>query len=507
MIDTIVLRIHDLEKYRSLFDYILADKKGTAHGLAFEKESTYINFKYMHFTDTNHSRMMYRSYITTPSSNYDLQIAIPQWKDYIEVSFSIPKYMYGTNVLMFTKHHDEKYIIDMMEESDMSKIADYTFGMLGNFIRQLWLEIFPDFVTIDHKDVELKRIDICWNQVFESEYDAKMYLMYQKMIKKRGARETSESKQTYETSIFYSTEYFAAKIYHKGTEYRKNDMTKNLNVNKKNRQDVFPVFDSGGQQGLSSVADRILRYEISFKKSFLQYYFWRYYYRKSVKSVSEKKELHRKMTNANTAIQRCADLEKKKVLIGEYRKRYDRNCENIRNDVQKLYDLSPMFMLESTNEILNDQVSDLDFFHKGKMIVSRRQPFTKFLYNQMKQTFLDFYNQFQVHEKVTMHTAMKRIVEYNERQGKFKELGLKSTGMYAGSMQKVNLLLQHYSMDELKKLGIIPKRTFYAWKKRLRELGIENTNVASIEIPVSHGKQDYLNLVLFSRLSKLITRR
>jgi hypothetical protein len=49
-------------------------------------------------------------------------------------------------------------------------------------------------------------------------------------------------------------------------------------------------------------------------------------------------------------------------------------------------------------------------------------------------------------------------------------------------------------------LDIIPKRTFYYWKKRLRELGITENNVSQIGIPAAENNLPYLELVNNSRL-------
>jgi len=503
MIDTIVLRIHNLEKYSRLVDYILEDRKGVSHGMAMEKDITALRFRYIHFTETNNSMMSYRTYIKTPSHNYDVMIALVQFRDYIEISLSVPKFLYGNNVLMFTKHHQDTGLLDLNEQEDMAKVLDETFGMLSDFIGGLWNKLFPDYIEVEKQDVELKRLDICYNQVFNSEYDAKMYLMYQKMIKKRGARETSESLRSYETSIFYSTEYYAAKIYHKGTEYRKHDMTKHIRANKKARQDVFPIFDKGTVQGIASCADRILRYELSFRKSFLQYYYWRYYYRKDVELVRKRKNIHRLMVNDQVGIDRCGDKEKLKLLIEAFRKKYSSDHSKIQKDVQRLYDTAPTFMLAVRPDWVNEQESEDYFFNqKGQMCFDRKQPFTKFLYNQMCQTFLEFFENFQVKEKVSFNASVDRVIEYNKKCELDKKLGVNSKKMKVGSMKKTNLLLQHYSMDELKELGTIPKRTYYYWKKRLGQIGIDNKNVASVPIYAPRGKRDYLFLVLHSRLSE-----
>ena len=51
----------------------------------------------------------------------------------------------------------------------------------------------PDKRIINYNELELVRIDLCYNQVFNSKQDAMGYLNAQKMINKKHQRETSEN--------------------------------------------------------------------------------------------------------------------------------------------------------------------------------------------------------------------------------------------------------------------------------------------------------------------------
>ena len=47
---------------------------------------------------------------------------------------------------------------------------------------------------IDYKDVEINRMDVCFNQVFQSNEAALLYLKYQKRITKKHSREEETEK-------------------------------------------------------------------------------------------------------------------------------------------------------------------------------------------------------------------------------------------------------------------------------------------------------------------------
>jgi hypothetical protein len=499
MIDTIVLRIHGLDKYSNLVDYILESKTGVAQGLGIIKDKTYLRFKYLHFKESDYQMLIYRDYIKRPSSNYDIAIAVIQFKDYIELNLSIPKYLYGNNVMMFTDSIFNNEAFQYANEMNLDVAFEKAFARLGKFIRKLFSEIFPATMKIDRRDVEIKRVDFCWNQVFRDEADAKMYLMYQKMIKKKGARISSEAMRSYETSIFYNSEYYTAKIYHKGTEYSRGDRLKHLAYNRLKKKEVFPVEDKDGLLGLQSCANRILRYEVTFKKPYLQYYYWRYYYRKDVKRIKQMKDFHAKVSASLNNMSKMSG-EKFKAAKEIHDKKFKGAAIYGYKQMEKLYAFAPYFMMSAPWNHDIEMKDDGDVFNGKKVVADRRQCFNKFLYANMSNAFLTFVKNFEVKETVWFPEARKRVVEYNEKVKVFKKAGLSDKEMYKGSIEKVLLLLQHYSMDELKRLDIIPKRTFYYWKKRLKDLGIGENNVSQIGIPAAENNVAYFDLVNNSRL-------
>jgi len=109
-------------------------------------------------------------------------------------------------------------------------------------------------VEIDPQDVEVNRIDVCFNQVFPTRSDALKYLEYQKRKVKKHARAGNDGYKEYDTSLMYVTKLYSVEIYHKGSEYAKNDYKEHKRFNK---EKGFQYFNIPKYQAF---ADRMLNY-------------------------------------------------------------------------------------------------------------------------------------------------------------------------------------------------------------------------------------------------------
>ena len=111
-----------------------------------------------------------------------------------------------------------------------------------------------------------------------------------------------------------------AKIYHKGSEYASGNgkMNHHRRVNSEEDKDIFPVdnkFDEEGnviREGLRSISDRILRYEISFKNSYFSHLHKRKFFAKECPVFEDMKEQHVKV---KTVYDKCNRKAKKELDI------------------------------------------------------------------------------------------------------------------------------------------------------------------------------------------------
>jgi len=105
MIDTIVVRIHKINCENEYIQKVLREYrnddtqirlKGSVH-----QQDDFKDFIYYSDTDKI-QHLFFRSSLYNFSSHYTIAYSINTSRDFAEINFSIPKYIFGTNVLQFT---------------------------------------------------------------------------------------------------------------------------------------------------------------------------------------------------------------------------------------------------------------------------------------------------------------------------------------------------------------------------------------------------------------------
>jgi uncharacterized membrane protein len=99
--------------------------------------------------------------------------------------------------------------------------------------------------------------------MFDSKADALEYFSQLQKVRKKFARDSSNSSRDWKTTIAYVTPKWSFKVYHKGTEFKKHDAKKLLALN----QAGEATFDVDFYQQWS---DKILRYEMTFRNSYIK---------------------------------------------------------------------------------------------------------------------------------------------------------------------------------------------------------------------------------------------
>jgi hypothetical protein len=236
MIDTIILRIHNTSKYSAVIKHLdILDVKGHStesikvDGAEVRKlrkkgikgGAEIIDALRLNRTGEFLLKIKVAKHVNA-SNHYTFAYFVNYTMDFIEFNFSIPKYTYGSNVLMFVDHLGHRdYTYHFCSELEHN--IERSFTLLEKFLEGFFKNEFL-FLEIDYKDVEVHRIDVCFNQVFRSKQDAIKYLEYQKRQRKKYSRDEEGVMKDYATSLMYVTKRYSAKIYHKGSEYEKNDL-------------------------------------------------------------------------------------------------------------------------------------------------------------------------------------------------------------------------------------------------------------------------------------------
>jgi hypothetical protein len=181
------------------------------------------------------------------SSESDVTFMINYEGGFVDFEFSVPKYLYGHNLAQFVpqsrsslaKEHS-LYIKSVATQRDL--LFDRLNRFIKLFFKDLWfnLNIHIDKETGELYEpnfdyIELKRVDLCYNQYFDTKEDSLLYLDSQKKFARKSKIYSPDTNMDFKTTLAYRTQngnYF--KIYHKGTEYinqKHGDFHKHQKVN------------------------------------------------------------------------------------------------------------------------------------------------------------------------------------------------------------------------------------------------------------------------------------
>lgn len=359
----------------------------------------------LHHDSDNFIPLTKRSSLYIASSHYTLSHRYNIAQDEISFDFSIPKYLFGTNIIQFIRYFDQS----------AETIYKYLMSFLTGFVRKHFIE------PVDLKDIHITRIDFCYNQFFNSQYDSVKYLTEQKELLTKYARSTRNDYRNYDTSFVYITNRYSFKIYHKGTEFKKHD--------RKKLQEKNPT--GHDLNTLQDIANRVNRYEITYRKSMLDYLY-------------KEKELHNKDVSFLFS---GATRKSLRSLSPAY---YDQCLQFI--DRGKNYVLTPVSQDHSIRT--QDVYFSFDVF--------------KVLYNH----FWEYVQKYQLECKMSVYDVVKKVDEKNAERDKVNDEKLRKKMSFNKPMLvTLALLTQTYSLDELRKSGLLPKTTFYRYQNQLAKLG------------------------------------
>jgi len=490
MIDTIIFRIEDLKHHERLVDYL---HKVSGQGQSrfvkvfetgldaeqIEKRMYHHNYFRDHL-DGYEFEAAYRNFIR--SYHYDVNYGIFFDRDWIEFNFSIPKYLYGTNVFQFVPHYfDKEY--SSFRLLDFKDTAGVVYERLIRFLEYFFEKEFNGLV--DYRFVRIARMDVCYNRLFSSKEDALSYLADIKRVKKKFIRDTAAKNNSYASGIYYPATDYTFKVYHKGSEFRVHDLPK-LRQRKS--------FVKTELQSITDFADRIVRYEIEFKTAFLSKLFGKYIFR----SESDYWPAARKYYNS---------ISKSGYVKVKGKKLFLNDLSPIQRSIYKYgkHYLGKRFSfyLNSEHHWL-DTESEVYEIETGNYKFPKHQRFSKPLFRRMLKVFHMFYREFSIVSAADTKSFLDKIRVVSEDLQSANaflrdSLAMSNNGyedwmkqVSISKVQSISRLLQTYTWSELFTLKLIPARTLYRYKKVFRILGIEG-DVQSVKNVVrgNDGFQDY----------------
>lgn len=180
-----------------------------------------------------------RGNLMTPSSDYRVKFSVSENFDAINFDFSIPKYFYNHNIAQFLPNIDSKrYKNSPFSNREFYYQVGHLHDRLQEFIYTFFCDLseileLPTLIHFDIRNVEIKRLDLCYNQLFPNHSMVLDYLDSQRKFYKTRTQKNTIIAEDRPTSFWYrhSTDGFYFKIYAKGEEFEATDMPRLLKEN------------------------------------------------------------------------------------------------------------------------------------------------------------------------------------------------------------------------------------------------------------------------------------
>lgn len=503
MIDTVVLRIHDIKLHIRLAEFLTKKANGTgktinqkigSEDFSIQAKLTHKTFITYHDTGNLYEVAHFNH---LPSSHYHIAYKIDYIRDFIEFNISIPKYIYGTNVVQFLPNplaaNFNLYFNSTLQNAFVSSWGNLE-KFIGKFIKTEFgeIEVYKSFT-------EINRIDLCYNQVFHSKTEALEYIKQAKRVKKKFSRDTSNYSRSWETSLMYKTDMYSFKIYHKGSEYRANDKKKHNEINYKAGKQVF---DTAFYQDF---ADKIVRYEMTIRNKYMSYVFMNKIFRKDCHIWNDCKELYKEYRNKNGK-QDDSLLIWKRTLEPEQLKKLD----YIKNMINK----SKKFYISDKNQNRSFDIETDEYFIKVAGKKERFEAFSLFsenLFNELSKKFLSILSEFELELFQDKTDIINKAVQHNERVNKERSR-LKKSGIDLPekrnridkkiSISKISValeLLKTYNFSEIDKTGMYSRQTWYNIRKDLELLGVKETSILDLTVNAKFDLMNYFNDIIYNQ--------
>lgn len=439
------------------------------------------------------------------SSDYNINGRIPSAFDRIQFEFSIPKYLYSHSIAQFVPHTSSQryknnisivHMLNFQLDLLLKRLSEFIIGFLHDFALNYKIDFYPDL-----EDIQIKRLDICYNQICVSKAHAFDKLEAQKKIYKTKLRSDSPVHKDEKTSLYYrkSDNTFFYKIYHKGSEFMKSknsDFKRLMNFNKefiednycdelanqflqiqkkylepKKKYDVsnsFAIYEYSIVNEinhkyveafeeimpykcyfLKNEADKIIRYEMQISDSYMSSIYKRKIFKANTKYDYYKKRYNRVL--------------RYKSYLNEHRistaQQYLKKHSLIKRDFE-IYDILHRSILKKHNFFLSTSNNlkihetkynsgDVFYEKRGQKYYAKEfneATLTKELLKEVVKLFIDETKHFQIKEFAELNTYIDFLDSYNKEAKLKKEIYILENG---------DLAYQDLKTSERKKLGLV----------------------------------------------------
>jgi hypothetical protein len=483
MLDSIVFRIHDLQKHAQLYKFL--DRQGVTGSSikgkkydnpenvpAMFERKIYMKQIFVDYESGKTQDFVYRNHL--PSHHSDLAYSINIERNFIEFNFSIPKYLYGTNVFQFVRHHfDKDYFSTRF--STIEQIQDLIYDDLRAFLTWFFEKELNGLVNLYF--VQLVRLDICYNKIFNTQKDAEIYLQDLVRIKKKYVRTASPGMKVYHGTIYYVPEGsgYTWKIYPKGAEFRKHDRSK---LKKRG-------WENSLIENVQALADRMLRFEIEIKTGLMSQLFTKHIFRKNQKEWIDGMKIYNSISSNG-----YFTVNKKKLIYADldtYRKKCFKYAKFYLNKTWH-------FCLESDSAAKELTSQAIQEFETGKFPVfveEREQRFNLKLFRLMMGKFQAAKNEFTIDSRNPFDHFINEIGVTSQPPTKqnqyFKDWllvhkGIKLKKLTFNSVNRMAQRLKVETWSEIEHNRGMSESSFFRLKRLFKQLDFHNSTTVIIAI-------------------------
>lgn len=212
--------------------------------------------------------MAYSATLDIPSSASGINFHYDDQNGFIQIEFSIPKFFFGNNVIelipsLKSRHYSKSNL-------QMWKFAKYWYNIILSLPNRIIYDLTNgQFADVDLKDIQVYRLDVSFNQIFDTAKEAEHY--FDALTKVNLPRLVDSGKYRYDTTNMFSPKGndWSFKVYRKGVEFEK--------IGRKQIQKYMDRFEREGllfkeshlvtshihMDEIQEYADRINRYELT----------------------------------------------------------------------------------------------------------------------------------------------------------------------------------------------------------------------------------------------------
>jgi hypothetical protein len=509
VIDTVEFRIHDIKYHKDLATFldkshlgqgrsVLMRERGDVDEWTIEQKLTHK--KILRFHDTNKTHEVAHFY-ELKSSHYTIAYCIDINRDFIKFNVALPKYCYGTNIIHYNtnpKHKDFSFFKHSALDTNLNEAYDRLLAFFDKF----FLVEFGA-IKIDRAFVEINRIDLCFNQMFDSKADALEYFAQLQKVRKKFSRDSSNSSRDWKTSLTYVTPKWSFKVYHKGAEFKKHDSKKLLALNQAGQA----TFDVPFYQDFS---DKILRYEMTFRNAYLSYLYMTRLFRKDCHIWRAGVKLYKthKIALEKAKTENLKPGKRKGLTFAEYRKTLSPEDLRLIKYVSSFYARTKKFYLSNKGFNLEfDKATDEYNFSRWP---GRSETFdqgaklSRALFRVMAGKFLDVLSEYKLELYQDSTSVLARLESYNNQiesdKTALKKLAIPKDSprwssvpskIQPGKIRIVLDLLQKQSFEEIAASNIFSRKTWYNLRQDLAKLNLNERSLNGLTNRVAFDLGEY----------------